>query len=109
MTDDEDLAMTYPVKGLGEIALRVIDLEYMEYMQEFYATIVRIEHLRRFPTIALFRIADSARPAHCQHCCNSITEQQAKAPSSRRTPYHGASLRKLCWARTTDTLIISWI
>jgi catechol 2,3-dioxygenase len=47
--------MTTPIKGLGEIALRVADLDRM---QEFYATTVGLELLRRFPAIAFFRIAD---------------------------------------------------
>ena len=44
-----------PIKGLGEIALQVDDLEKM---QEFYQDTVGLELLRRFPHAAFFRIAD---------------------------------------------------
>jgi catechol 2,3-dioxygenase-like lactoylglutathione lyase family enzyme len=46
---------TTPIKGLGEIAFRVADLDAS---QEFYERVVRLELLRRFPTSAFFRIAD---------------------------------------------------
>ncbi len=43
------------VRGLGEIALRVSNLEAM---QTFYQEIVGLELMKRFPTAAFFRIAD---------------------------------------------------
>ncbi len=44
-----------PIKGLGEIAFRVDDLDRM---QEFYERVVGLELMRRFPTSAFFRIAE---------------------------------------------------
>jgi catechol 2,3-dioxygenase-like lactoylglutathione lyase family enzyme len=46
---------THAIKGLGEIALQVEDLDEM---QAFYRDAVGLELLRRFPTSAFFRIAD---------------------------------------------------
>ena len=49
--------MTAPraIRGLGEIALRVADLDRM---QAFYEGVIGLELLRRFPQSAFFRIAD---------------------------------------------------
>lgn len=44
-----------PVQGLGEIALRVADLDTM---QDFYQHVVGLELLRRFPGSAFFRVAE---------------------------------------------------
>jgi catechol-2,3-dioxygenase len=46
---------TRAIKGLGEIALQVKDLEGMT---QFYAEVVGLEVLRRFPHASFFRIAD---------------------------------------------------
>jgi catechol 2,3-dioxygenase-like lactoylglutathione lyase family enzyme len=46
---------TRRIKGLGEIALRVADLDAM---QRFYQEVVGLELLRRFDHAAFFRIAD---------------------------------------------------
>ena len=43
------------VKGLGEIALRVNDLDRME---KFYREVVGLEVFKRFPTAVFFHIAD---------------------------------------------------
>ena len=43
------------VRGLGEIALRVDDLDAME---KFYEEVVGLEPMRRFPEVAFFRIAE---------------------------------------------------
>jgi catechol 2,3-dioxygenase-like lactoylglutathione lyase family enzyme len=43
------------IKALGEIALRVNDLDAM---QAFYQNIIGLELMRRFPDSAFFRIAD---------------------------------------------------
>lgn len=43
------------IKGLGEIAFRV---ENLDQMQNFYERVVGLELMRRFPTSAFFRIAD---------------------------------------------------
>ncbi|MBI3958415.1 MAG: VOC family protein [Chloroflexi bacterium] len=44
-----------PIRGLGEIALRVDNLDAM---QRFYADVIRLELMQRFPTSAFFRIAE---------------------------------------------------
>ncbi len=44
-----------PIKGLGEIALSVNDLEVM---QQFYVDVVGLELMKRFENMAFFRIAD---------------------------------------------------
>jgi catechol 2,3-dioxygenase-like lactoylglutathione lyase family enzyme len=46
---------TRRIKGLGEIALRVADLDAM---QRFYQEVVGLEVMRRFDHAAFFRIAD---------------------------------------------------
>ena len=43
------------VKGLGEIALRVDDLDAM---QRFYQNVIGLELIRRFPKSAFFKVAD---------------------------------------------------
>jgi catechol-2,3-dioxygenase len=43
------------VKGLGEIALRVNDLERME---KFYGKVIGLEVFKRFSTAVFFRLAD---------------------------------------------------
>ena len=48
MSDDR------PIQGLGEIALRVDDLDAM---QAFYERAIGLELLRRFPQSAFFRLA----------------------------------------------------
>jgi catechol 2,3-dioxygenase-like lactoylglutathione lyase family enzyme len=75
--------MTNAIKGLGEIALRVADLERM---QEFYATTVGLELLRRFPTIAFFRIADGVA-GHTQVLAlfDRSGEPDDRVPSSAQT------------------------
>ena len=47
--------MTCKIRGLGEIALRVSDLNRM---QEFYEKVVGLELMQRFPDSAFFRIAE---------------------------------------------------
>jgi catechol-2,3-dioxygenase len=49
------MASERPIKGLGEIAFRVEDLDGM---QEFYEQVVGLELMRRFPDSAFFRIAE---------------------------------------------------
>ena len=44
-----------PIKALGEIALRVTNLESM---QEFYENTIGLELMKRFPNAAFFRIAE---------------------------------------------------
>ena len=43
------------IKGLGEIALRVEDLDAM---QEFYGNVIGLPLIKRFPKSAFFKIAD---------------------------------------------------
>jgi catechol 2,3-dioxygenase len=47
-----------PIQALGEIALRVANLDAM---QAFYQDVVGLELLRRFPGIAFFRLAEGYR------------------------------------------------
>ncbi|HEX5417690.1 MAG TPA: VOC family protein, partial [Chloroflexota bacterium] len=47
--------MPRAIRGLGEIAFRVADLDAS---QEFYERVVGLELMRRFPTSAFFRIAE---------------------------------------------------
>ncbi len=49
------MAAAHAIRGLGEIALRVADLDRM---QAFYQDVIGLELLRRFPQSAFFRIAD---------------------------------------------------
>src|ERR1700730_13471268 len=48
-------AMSGSVRGLGEVALRVVDLDRM---QKFYQDIIGLELLRRFERAAFFRLAE---------------------------------------------------
>ena len=49
------MTATRAIRGLGEIALRVADLDRM---QAFYEGVIGLELLRRFPQSAFFRVAD---------------------------------------------------
>ena len=44
-----------PIRGLGEIALRVLNLDSV---QKFYEEVIGLTLLRRFPKSAFFKIAD---------------------------------------------------
>ena len=44
-----------PIRGLGEIALRVADLDLM---QRFYQDVIGLQLMRRFDYAAFFKIAD---------------------------------------------------
>jgi catechol-2,3-dioxygenase len=56
MTDDGSKLNSAPIRGLGEIALRVRDLDAM---QQFYEEVIGLPLLRRFPNSAFFKIAES--------------------------------------------------
>ena len=43
------------VKGLGEVALRVNDLDAM---RRFYEEVIGLEVMKRFPTVVFFRVSD---------------------------------------------------
>jgi catechol-2,3-dioxygenase len=47
--------MPRAVRSLGEIALRVSDLEVM---RDFYERVVGLELMRQFPGVAFFRLGD---------------------------------------------------
>ena len=52
MTTNEKLPL---IRGLGEIALRVNNLDAM---QKFYEDVIGLPLMKRFPTCAFFKIAD---------------------------------------------------
>lgn len=55
-SSDRDPTMPNPaIKGLGEIALRVRD---MDVMQRFYQDVIGLELAKRFETSAFFKVAD---------------------------------------------------
>jgi catechol-2,3-dioxygenase len=47
--------MTPVIRSLGEVALRVNDLEIMS---DFYATVVGLELMREFPGVTFFRLGE---------------------------------------------------
>lgn len=47
--------MTTAVRALGEVALRVRDLDQS---QAFYADVIGLQLMRRFDDVAFFRLAD---------------------------------------------------
>ena len=47
--------MGRPIRGLGEVALRVTDLDRM---QAFYRDVIGLELLRRFERATFFRLGD---------------------------------------------------
>jgi catechol-2,3-dioxygenase len=67
------------IKALGEIALRVNDLDLM---QEFYEKIIGLELLQRFPKSAFFKIAEG----HAGH-----TQILALFDRKERPDYKGLS------------------
>jgi catechol 2,3-dioxygenase-like lactoylglutathione lyase family enzyme len=53
--NEEGKAGASAIRGLGEIALRVRDLDAM---QHFYEEVIRLPVLRRFPSCVFFKIAE---------------------------------------------------
>jgi catechol 2,3-dioxygenase-like lactoylglutathione lyase family enzyme len=53
--NEEGKAGASSIRGLGEIALRVQDLDTM---QQFYEQVIGLAVLRRFPNCVFFKIAD---------------------------------------------------
>ena len=65
------------VRGLGEIALRVNDLDAM---QQFYEYVIGLPLMKRFPNSAFFKIADG---------CGSHTQVLALFDRSESPGYRG--------------------
>ena len=91
------------IKGLGEIALQVTDLETMT---AFYRDVVNLDLMQRFPTSAFFRIADGV-DGHTQILAlfdrTASDGYAGQAPAARRAPLDhiafGISLQDLASER----------
>ena len=77
----------HTVKGLGEIALRVNDLDKM---QEFYETVIGLEVMRRFPKGVFFRVADGVG-GHPQAFALFDRSEKTSGPAIHRTTPDGVS------------------
>lgn len=75
------------VKALGEIGLRVNDLDCM---QQFYEEVIGLEVMRRFPQTVFFRIADGCE-GHSQTLVLFDRSGEARGPNITRTTPHGVS------------------
>ena len=75
------------VKGLGEIALRVNDLDKM---QDFYEKVVGLEVMRRFPRAVFFRVADGVG-GHPQAFALFNRSEKPSGPMIHRTTPDGVS------------------
>lgn len=78
-----------PIKALGEVALRVKNLDWM---QSFYQEVVGLELLKRFPRSAFFRISEGVG-GHTQVVAlfdRSENEQSREVDSERTTLDHVA-------------------
>jgi len=69
------------IKALGEVALRVMDLERM---QHFYQDVIGLELMQRFPHVAFFRIAEGY---------GGHTQVVALFDRSNTPDYHGVSAK----------------
>jgi catechol-2,3-dioxygenase len=74
------------IRGLGEIALRVNNLDAM---QEFYEEVIGLQLMTRVPNCAFFRIADGyggdtqvLAPSSTAHRTQIITVQTRQRPPS---------------------------
>src|SRR3712207_72074 len=65
------MTATRAIRGLGEIALRVADLDRM---QAFYEGVIGLQLLRRFPPSAFFRIAGGVAR---RHQCLALVDRTA--------------------------------
>ncbi len=81
------LSNGHAVKGLGEIALRVNDLDKM---QEFYEKTIGLEVMKRFPKGVFFRVADGVR-GHPQAFALFDRSEKPSGPMIRRTTPDGVS------------------
>ena len=75
------------VKGLGEIALRVNDLDKM---QDFYENAVGLAVLRRFPKAVFFHVADGVA-GHPQAFALFDRSERPRGPMIHRTTPDGVS------------------
>ncbi len=75
------------VKALGEIALRVNDLDTM---QKFYEEIIGLEVFKRFPTAVFFRIADGYE-GHPQALVLFDRSEKPGGPQIHKSTQHGVS------------------
>ncbi len=75
------------VKGLGEIALRVNDLDKM---QEFYEGVIGLEVMRRFPKAVFLRVADGVA-GHPQALALFDRSEKPGGPAIHRTTPAGVS------------------
>ena len=75
------------VKGLGEIALRVNDLDAM---QEFYGEVIGLEVMKRFPKAVFFRVADGVG-GHPQALALFDRTEEPSGPAIHRTTPEGVS------------------
>jgi len=71
-----------PIKALGEIALRVEDLDKM---QQFYEEVIGLALMKRFPDIAFFKIAEGVE---------GHTQILALFDRTARPDYRGLSAEK---------------
>ena len=80
------------VKGLGEIALRVNDLDAM---QEFYQNVIGLEVMKRFPTAVFFRVAEGVA-GHPQAFALFDRSEKSAGPA-----IHGATPEGVSHERST--------
>ena len=75
------------VKALGEIALRVNDLERMD---KFYGEVIGLEEYKRFKTAVFFRIADGYK-GHPQALILFDRSEESKGLQIHKSTPHGVS------------------
>ena len=75
------------VKGLGEIALRVNDLERMK---KFYEEVIGLEVFKRFATAVFFRISDGYK-SHPQALILFDRSKKPTGPQIHESTPHGVS------------------
>ena len=77
----------HTVKGLGEVALRVNDLDKMV---DFYENTIELEVLKRFPKAVFFRVADGVG-GHPQVLALFDRSEKPRGPAIHRTTPDGVS------------------
>jgi catechol 2,3-dioxygenase-like lactoylglutathione lyase family enzyme len=78
---------TRPIKALGEVVLRVRDLDAM---QEFYGNILGLELLERFDNIVFFRIA----PGYGGQTQFLVLFDESSGPDHKSRQYTGLDVEK---------------